>query len=201
MRRPQSRQYLRVLALPASEPGLLLARDERGDITCRGTANGAQASRLRARPRRPVAVRRRVRRDRIVALLRARRRRRAGAGPDARRAAALGRALPPRVALVRGGHLGDPGDGRRGGARATVVQRRVRLRHRLGAPARLPDRDLPLDAVPAKLRELGDRRAGPAREPVGRRRGLWRDRGPGSYVAASATRACMSGPFSSRGST
>ena len=59
--------------------------------------------------------------------------------------------LPHGVAVVRGGHGGAPGDGWRGDLRAEGVQRPRRLRHRLGALPRLPDRDGAVRALPAAL--------------------------------------------------
>ena len=80
---------------------------------------GAQAPQAPARPRRAGALLRRLRRDRLLDLLRARDRRALRARADAGRAARRGRRLPPRRALLRRGHGGDPRDG---GA-ATFVRR------------------------------------------------------------------------------
>ena len=99
----------------------------------------------------------RLRRDRLLDLLRARRRRAARARPHAVGAARRRRALPARRALVRRGHGGDPGDRRRRDVRPAGVQRPRRVRRRLGALPRLPDRDRARGAVRAALPRQRDR--------------------------------------------
>ena len=108
------------------------------------------------------------------------------------RAARRRRLLPDRLALVRGGDGGDPGDGRRGHLRPARVQRPRRLPDRLGALPRLPDRDRALDALPAALPRRRARHRRAARVALGRRRRRLRDprRSPpsGSRGARSSTR-------------
>ena len=75
-----------------------------------------------------------------------------------------GRPVPRRLALLRGGHGGDPGDRRRRDLHAPGVQRPRRGSHGLGALPRLPDRDRALRAVPAALPRRGPRRADALRD-------------------------------------
>ena len=112
-----------------------------------------------------------------------------------------GRALRRRLALVRGGHDGDPGDGRRRDVRPPRVQRPRRLRDRLGALPRLPDRDRALGALPAPLprrRVLG---AVAPRRPLGRRRGCVRDRCHRGSSGSSGVRSSAWDRWLSRSST
>ena len=75
-----------------------------------------------------------------------------GARPDAASCCSRpGLLFLRRRALVRRGDRRDPRDGRRRDVHAPRVQRPRRLRHRLGAVPRLPDRDRALGAVPAAL--------------------------------------------------
>ena len=128
---------------------------------------GPEAPRLPARARRADALLDRLRRDRVLDLLRARHRCRACSRPDARRAARRRHLLPDRLAVVRGGNGGDPGDRRRCHLRAPGVQRRARLPDRLGALPRLPDRDRALVDLPAALPWRRARHGRAARVAVG----------------------------------
>ena len=74
--------------------------------------------------------------------------------------------LPARRALVRRGHRGDPGDGRRRDVRpARASTTSLGFLTGLGAVPRLPDRDRALDALPAALprRRARRRRRSPTR--------------------------------------
>ena len=71
------------------------------------------------------------------------------------------------------------------------VQRPRRLRHRLGAVPRLPDRDRAVRAVPAALRRRRAVGPGAAREPLGRRRRCGRDRGRSRGCGCCAGRGCI----------
>ena len=112
-----------------------------------------------------------------------------------------GRLLPDRRALVRRGNGRDP---ETGGA-ATFVRRAFndlwRLRHRLGALPRLPDRDRALGALPAALPRHGPGRRGAARVAVGCRRRRRRDRRDHGESGSSAGRSSTPAGSRSPGST
>ena len=132
-------------------------------------ADGPQGPRLRARPRRAGALR--LAYGEIASSIYF------ALGIVAASALGLtplvllapGAVFLPRLALLRRGDGRDPGDRRCRDVHPPRVQRPRRLRHRIGALPRLPDRDRPLGALPAALRRraLVDRAA---RAPVGHRR-------------------------------
>ena len=127
-----------------------------GRLTCsqrsRRPLVARKLPRLPARARRAGALLGRVRRDRLVDLLRARHRRAARARADAARPA-RGRARSSCVVALSYAE-GTAAIPETGGA-ATFVRRAfndlARLRDRLGALPRLPDRDRALGALPAAL--------------------------------------------------